>query len=411
MQRKALLQTALMICIEIGLLPSLDLMRQHALGQTSASQSSEQAKPGSRREVQGPERRMRPAVAISVATDEVLKLASQLGIRDIVVYGGPGSARMPGSDLSLSKSRADYNDYLALRRRIESYGLRIAAIEGGFVSLPKYRDVFFGGPMRDGLIEELIAEIRDMARAGIPIYGYHWMAASVWRTKPEQIRGGAKVTGFDYDLVKNLKARASCEQLRATGGWTLASCDVIPDSLGRSYTEEELWRNLEYWINKVTPIAEKEGIRLGIHPDDPPVPQIAGIPRLLRNHAAFRRLVEIYPSDSNGIEFCQGTFSEMPDDVYDAIRYFGSRKKILYVHFRNVSGQVPKFHEEFINTGYVDMVKAMKLYKEAGYECVFIDDHCPEVEGDVAFPGNLGGYRSRVFAQGYIQALLDGINK
>src|SRR5438552_2729171 len=118
------------------------------------------------------------------------------------------------------------------------------------------------------------------------------------------------------------------------------------------------------------------GIRLGIHPDDPPVPSIAGTLRLLRNHATYRRLIEIYPSDSNGIEFCQGTFSEMEDNVYDAIKYFGSRKKILYVHFRNVSGRVPKFHEEFINTGYVDMHQAMKLYRQVSYQGVLIDDHC-----------------------------------
>jgi mannonate dehydratase len=140
---------------------------------------------------------------------------------------------------------------------------------------------------------------------------------------------------------------------------------------------------------------------------DPPVPQLAGVPRILRNHAAYRRLTEIHPSSANAIEFCQGTFSEMEDDVYEAIRYFGSRQKILYVHFRNVSAKVPSFREEFINTGYVDMQRAMRLYREAGFEGVLIDDHCPDVAGDVEFPGNLGGYRSRVFALGYIQALLD----
>ncbi|HZP02532.1 MAG TPA: mannonate dehydratase [Terriglobia bacterium] len=355
------------------------------------------------------ERRMRPAVAITKATDEVLTFASQLGIRDIIVYGGPGSTHLPGSEEPLSKPRASYQDYLALRQRIESHGLRLAGFEGGFVSLPRYRDVFFGGPKRDELVRELTDEIRDMGRAGIPIFGYHWMVASVWRTRPVEIRGGASATAFDYELIRGIKDRATCEQARAAGGWQYAPCEAIPDTQGRAYSEEELWRNLEYWIKHVTPVAESAGIRLGIHPDDPPVAEIAGIPRLLRNHAAYRRLIEIYPSDSNGIEFCQGTFSEMTDDVYDAIRYFGSRRKILYVHFRNVSGKVPRFHEEFINTGYVDMVKAMRIYKEVGYSGVFIDDHCPTLEGDAAFPGNLGGYRSRAFAQGYIQALLDAV--
>jgi len=132
-------------------------------------------------------------------------------------------------------------------------------------------------------------------------------------------------------------------------------------------------------------------------------------PRLLRSHAAFKRLIEIYPSASNAIEFCQGTFSEMKDDVYEAIRYFGSRQKIAYVHFRNVSGPVPKFNEEFINTGYVDMARAMRLYRDAGFQGVFIDDHVPMLAGDTEFPGNLGGYRGRMYAVGYIQALIDGV--
>jgi mannonate dehydratase len=358
-----------------------------------------------------PEPRMRPAWAIRVATDEALTLARQLGIRDLIIYGGPGVKNLPGTDEPLTKPRAEYADYLALRQRVESNGLRIAGFEGGFISLPKYRDLFYGGPKRDDLIEEFAAEIRDMARAGIPVFGYHWMGASVWRTQPVQIRGGARATAFDLNEVKSVKDRISCEKLKAERGWEYALCDTLPDAFDRAYSEEELWQNLEYWIKRITPVAEKEGIRLGIHPDDPPVTQIAGIHRLLRNHAAYRRLIEIYPSNFNGIEFCQGTFSEMEDDVYEAIRYFGSRKKILYVHFRNVSGKVPKFHEEFINTGYVDMPKAMRLYKEIGYEGVFIDDHCPDVVGDVQFPGNLGGYRSRAFALGYIQALLDEIGR
>jgi mannonate dehydratase len=101
----------------------------------------------------------------------------------------------------------------------------------------------------------------------------------------------------------------------------------------------------------------------------------------------------------------------MQDDVYEAIRYFGSRNKILYVHFRNVSSPVPKFHEEFINTGYVDMYKAMRAYRDAGFRGVFIDDHCPTLTGDAPFPGNLGGYRSRIFALGYIQAMIEAVTR
>ncbi len=360
---------------------------------------------------QAPAARMRSGWGIRNATDEVLKLAAQFGIRDIIIAGGPGATNVPGTLEPLKKPRADYQDWVAIRQRLEKYGLRLAGVEGGFVHLPKYHDVVFGGPKRDELIDELIAEIRDMARAGVPVYGYAWMPALVWRTRPEKLRGGAEATAFDYDVVRSVTGRKSCQDMRAVLHWGLMTCEALPGPDEPKPTEEEMWRNLEYWIKKVTPVAEKEGIRLGIHPDDPPMPELAGVPRLLRNHAAYRRLVEIYPSPSNGIEFCQGTFSEMQGDVYDAIRYFASRNKILYVHFRNVSSPVPKFHEEFINTGYVDMVKAMRTYRDAGYKGVFIDDHCPTVEGDTPFPGNLGGYRSRVFAAGYIQALIEAVAK
>jgi len=331
---------------------------------------------------------MRNGWAIMETTDEVLKLSAQLGVNDIVVYGGPSADRVPGTGQPLSKPRAEYEDYLALRKRLEAFGLRITAIEGGFVRDPRYEQVAFGGPDRDRQIELLMAEIRDMARAGIPVYGYNWMPNSWLRTTPVRIRAGAETTAFDYEEMKDR-----------------------PFSHGREYSDEEMWEHLEYWIKAITPVAEEEGIRLGIHPDDPPVPRLYGIPRLLRSHAAYRRLLDFYPSDHNAIEFCQGTFSEMEDDVYEALSYFGSRNKILYVHFRNISGRVPKFNEEFLNTGYVDMHRAMKTLHEVGYDGVIIDDHCPILDNDPDFPGNLGGYRTRTFAQGYIQAMIEAVKK
>jgi mannonate dehydratase len=353
---------------------------------------------------------MRAGWGITVLTDEALTTAAQLGVRDVVIYGGPGAGTLPGTDQPLSKPRADYGDYLALRQRLESHGLRLVAFEGGFIHNAKYHDIAYGGPKRDQLIDELLAEIRDMGRAGVPAYGYHWMPLLVWRTTPARIRGGAEATAFDFEEVRSATDRTSCQELRKKLGWGLMTCEASPEP-GRTVSEEEMWANLAYWIKKVTPVAEEAGIRLGIHPDDPPVKALAGLPRIMRNHAAYRRLIEIYPSDFNAIEFCQGTFSEMEDDVYEAIRYFGSRNKILYVHFRNVSGTVPKFREEFINTGYVDMHRAMRAYRDAGYKGVFIDDHCPLLTGDPKFPGNLGGYRSRVFALGYIQALIEAVTK
>ena len=308
---------------------------------------------------------------------EFLKFAKEYGATDILLNQNSDK----DNHLLDHNNRWELKDLVSLRRTVESYGMKLSALEN--VPTKFYDHVMLGGPKRDEQIENMIYTIRNIARAGIPIFGYNWMPSQVWRTKPEYIRGNAEATAFDYSVAKDL-----------------------PITHDREYTEEEMWQNLEYWIKIITPIAEEEGIRLGIHPCDPPVPTLGGIPQLLRSFDAYKRLIEIYPSDSNGIEFCQGTFSEMNDDIYDMIKYFGERKKILYVHFRNVSGQVPKFHEEFINTGYVDMYKAMKIYNDVGYDSFFIDDHVPSTFQDTHF-----GHRGRAFAMGYIQALIEAVKK
>ena len=335
---------------------------------------------------------MKNSWAVRDATDEVLELSAQLGVKNIVVYGGPGRDVQIGATNALDNHRNTFDDYVAIRKRMESYGLNLVACEGGFLANPKYHDLVFGGPNRDAIIDDLASEITDMGRAGIPIFGYHWMPASVWRSESVTIRAGTDATAWD----SNSPNQSAIQDISIADHYDVSI--------------ENMWSCLEYWIKAITPVAETAGIRLGIHPDDPPVPQLAGIPRLLGSFEAFKRLIEIVDSPSNAIEFCQGTFSEMEcEDIYEMIEYFAERQKVLYVHFRNVSGTVPKFNEEFINTGYVNMKRAMEIYHAAGYSGVFMDDHCPLVNHDAEFPGNWGGYRSRVFAQGYIQAMIEAV--
>jgi len=310
------------------------------------------------------------------ASPEYLKFAKQFGATDVLLNSIAGNDNLSGAN-----GRWELQDLVKLRLMVESHGLKLSALE----NVPKYfyDHVMLNGPKRDEQIENMIYTIRNIARAGIPIFGYNWMPSLVWRTEPKLIRGGAEATAFDDSVAQKM-----------------------PLTHEREYTDEEVWENLEYWIKIITPIAEEEGIRLGIHPCDPPVPKLGGVPMLLRSFDSYKRLIEIYPSDSNAIEFCQGTFSEMNEDIYEMIRYFGERKKILYVHFRNVSGQVPKFHEEFINTGYVDMYKAMKIYHEVGFDGFFIDDHVPNTYQDTPW-----GHRGRAFANGYIQAMIEAVQK
>ena len=307
---------------------------------------------------------------------EYLRFAAQYGVRDVLL----NTPTLPDAG-----GKWAVTDLVKLRLMVESHGLKLMALEN--VPTHFYLDIMLGGPNRDLQIENMIETVRNIGAAGIPMFGYNWMPSHVWRTEPETIRAGAIATAFDYD-----------EALK------------MPNTHGRSHTEDEMWERLEDWIRIITPVAEEAGVRCGIHPCDPPVEQLGGIPQLFRSFDAYKRLIEIVDSPSNAIEFCQGTFAEMEDaangGIYDMIRYFGEHKKILYVHFRNVSEPVPKFREEFINTGHVDMFKAMKIYQEVGYDSFFIDDHVPQTFQDTPW-----GHRGRAFANGYIQAMIEAVTK
>lgn len=321
---------------------------------------------------------MRPGFGqFNTASSEYLRFAAQYGVKDILLNNPILQEEKPGV---WSKK-----ELVKLKLSIESYNLQLSAIEN--VPTHFYDHIMLNGPKKNMQIENMIQNIENMADVGIPNFGYNWMPSHVWRTNPRYIRGGAIATAFDYESAKN-----------------------YPLTHDREYSEDEMWESLEEWIKIITPIAEKKNIRLGIHPCDPPVEKLGGIPQLLRSFESYKRLIEIVDSPSNGIEFCQGTFSEMEDakdgGIYEMIDYFSSRKKILYVHFRNVSGTVPKFNEEFINSGYVDMHKAMNIYLKNGFDSFFIDDHVPLTNNDTEW-----GHAGRAFANGYIQALIESTLK
>ncbi len=313
----------------------------------------------------------------NTASSEYLRFAAQYGVKDILLNNPILQEEKPGV---WSKK-----ELVKLKLSIESYNLQLSAIEN--VPTHFYDHIMLNGPKKNMQIENMIQNIENMADVGIPNFGYNWMPSHVWRTNPRHIRGGAIATAFDYESAKD-----------------------YPLTHDREYSEDEMWESLEEWIKIITPIAEKKNIRLGIHPCDPPVKKLGGIPQLLRSFDSYKRLIEIVDSPSNGIEFCQGTFSEMKDakdgGIYEMIDYFSSRKKIIYVHFRNVSGTVPKFNEEFINSGYVDMHKAMNIYLKNGFDSFFIDDHVPQTNHDTEW-----GHAGRAFANGYIQALIEATLK
>jgi len=207
-------------------------------------------------------------------------------------------------------------------------------------------------------------------------------------------RGGATSTAFDYDDIKN----------------------APPTSKYGTYTEKEAWENIEYFLKGTLPTAEKAGVVITFHPDDPPISPIQGFPKPLRSVEAFDRLLEIVPSENIGLNFCQGCFAEMGVDVPATIRHFG--KKIFFAHFRNIIGSVGepgRFQEIFHDdpAGRVDMFEAMKAYYEIGFEGPMRPDHAPRMEFDNRISGGVPGYLllGKVFAMGYLKGLAESVEK
>jgi len=302
--------------------------------------------------------------------EEFLQFARQLGVPNIILHTPPVRG----------EGYWDFQHLVQFRRRVEAAGLKLAAIE----NVPEnFMDkIKRGVPGRDEQIENMQKTIRNIGRAGIPVLGYHFILLGVWRTDHTPTgRGGARVTKYNHAFVEN-----------------------APITEIGEYDDETLWANLEYFLKAVVPVAEENGVKLALHPDDPPVPVIAGTARIIRSIEAYKRVMDIVPSPSNCIEFCQGTVSEMaitPEEVYEAIRYFGSRDKISYVHFRNVRGMVPEFEETFIDEGRIDMLKALQAYKDSGCNTILIVDHTPGMVDDTGW-----GHRGRAFAIGYMKGMM-----
>lgn len=243
-------------------------------------------------------------------TDEMLAFIKQLGADDFLM----NTPRLPGD------KQWEYEDLLALRERADTAGLRLMDLEN--VPVPFYEEVMLGLAGRDEQIENMCTTLRNMGRAGIPILGYHWMPNKVWRTpEPTTLRGGARGTRFNL------------EEHRDT-----------PLTHDRVYSEAEMWENYAYYLERILPVAEEANVNLALHPDDPPVESLGGIARIFRNSEGFKRAMETFDSPMHGLDFCMGCWSEMgPDGVLDAIRYFGGKGKIIYVHFRDVQGRCPVF--------------------------------------------------------------------
>jgi len=307
------------------------------------------------------------------ATDDHLAFAKQLGCSGVVLAS---PAALPGDQ------QWEYEDLLRLRLWVESFDLRLEAIQNWPPSF--INKVRLGLAGRDEQLAHCQATIRNLGRAGISVFSYNWRPNQLYRTGTRPSRGGAEVTTFDLALARDL-----------------------PLSHERVYSAEEIWANYEYFIRAVVPVAEESGVRLALHPDDPPGPAIGGVARIFSSFEGFERASRLVDSPSWGLLFCVGCWSEMGgnDNVLRGIRHFGPRGQIVYVHFRDVQGTGDQFAECFIGEGNVEVTTVMRALRDVGFDGFLIDDHVPHLRGDTGWAP-----RGRANSTGYLMGLLRAVN-
>ncbi|MGD9713383.1 MAG: mannonate dehydratase [Thermomicrobiales bacterium] len=280
----------------------------------------------------------------------------------------------------------DFTHLLWLKQEFADRGLDLQVIE----SAPSFHELIKrGAPERDQMIDRFCEMIENMGRVGIPVMCHNFMAVHGWMRTSMAIpaRGGSLVTGYDHRLMAH-----------------------APLTEFGEITEDQLWENMTAFLQKVVPVAERAGVFLAVHPDDPPVSPIRGIGRILTSVDALQRVIDLVPSPHNGITFCQGSISTMNVDVPAEIRRFGAQKAIHFVHFRDVTGTPDNFVESFHALGRTDMFEAIRAYRDSGYTGPVRVDHVPSMEGEA---NEHPGYEvlGRLYALGYLTGLIEGVNK
>jgi mannonate dehydratase len=322
-----------------------------------------------------------PGIKVSLqisgeATDEDLQFAQQLGVKYVSIPCGG--------------EKATYENFARLKGRVEAAQLKVWNI--GNSNVHNMPEVTLNLPGRDQKVEEYKSYLRNLAKAGIFYTTYAHMGNGIWSSEREKTRGGAPSRAFD--LAKDPK------------GYWVGKVFEGPLTHGRRYTPEELWENYHYFIKRVAPLAEELGIRIGIHPDDPPVPELGGVPRcIFGNFDGYMRALEMADSPNIGVCLCAGTWMEggeqMGKNVFEAARAFAKMDRLWKIHFRNVSAPIPHFVETFVDDGYTDMYRLMKVLHEIDFRGVVIADHVP---------GMVGGPRTGwSYSIGYIRALIRAV--
>ena len=317
------------------------------------------------------------ALAAGEAQGSRWRLGRQIGVNHAIVgvEGELSKVRREQYEETVAKVKADFN----------AAGLTIAGVESHPVPAEKIK---LGLPGRDEEIENYCAAVAALGKVGIPMVCYNFMAGiGPYRTNVNvPARGGALTSEFDYQVAEK----------QGLTQWGKVS-------------EEKIWQNLEYFLKAVIPVAEKAGIRMALHPDDPPLSPLRGVGRILTSAANYRRVLNIVPSPVNGITFCQANFKLMGENIEALAREWCTQKKIFFVHFRDVDGTREHFVETFHDNGPTDMARMLQVYHASGFDGPMRPDHAPTMEGE---SNENPGYAilGKLFAFGYMKGIMDGLH-
>jgi mannonate dehydratase len=322
----------------------------------------------------------------SSLTDDNMVFLKQLGVD--LLSAALETGREPRGDYPISQLRKaayyEVEDLLALRKWAESHGLELSGIN--VAMYPRWEKILLGLPGRDEQIENWNKSLRNMGKAGIPMLQYNSMINAgsekpLWRNWAEKTgRGGTLIFKFDYDAAKK-----------------------APLTNYGELSEKAMWDNLLYFLEAVIPVAQQAGVMMCMHPNDPPVVKLAGIPRVIHNVEAYDRVFKTVPDKANCVTFCLSTFGQLlnNEDVYKAIKHFGKENRIGCVHFSGVKGTLEISEEAFPDESRVDNVRAIRVLKEAGFNGLIEVDHAPHPIGDTDY-----GHMSHAFQIGYLKGIL-----
>lgn len=301
--------------------------------------------------------------------------ALQMGIGNAIVKAAP--------ELTGMKAPWDIDSLRITQRRFNDAKLTVRGLEGDQFDMGRIK---LGLDGRDEDIELYCRMLCNMGELGIHLLCYNFMPAIGWfRTRMDvRGRGGALVSRFD---IKEVPAE--------------------PPNSGR-ISRESVWANYEYFIRRVMPVAEKSGVKMALHPDDPPIPSLQGAGRIFGTPDAFDRAYALSPSPSNGVTFCRANFKLMGSDLTILIRHFARAGRLFFLHLRAVRGKADSFEEVFHDEAREELIETLKICHEEGFPGPLRCDHVPTLEGESNDNPGYGAL-GRLFADGYVLGLLDGL--